>query len=133
MRVFLGEITDRIRRDRLVFTCLIGFASMLLLTSFMHSLWHTIGLGAMFGALQGIAYPAMMTRMVDRARDNNRAVVVGLFTGSFGLGINASVLFWGFVAEYKGLELMYVIGGAILLVAAFFSVIPRLFVRQDSS
>ena len=125
VRVLLGEIADKIERERLVFVCLIGFAVMLLLTSFMHFLWHTIALGAMFGALQGIAYPAMMTRMVDRARDNNRAIVVGLFTGSFGLGINASVLFWGFVAQYKGFAFMYIVGGIILLAAAFFPVLPR--------
>jgi predicted MFS family arabinose efflux permease len=59
-----------------------------------------------------------MTRMVDRSREGNRAIVVGLFTGSFGVGINASVILWGVVADIGGLGSMYVAGSVLMLIAA---------------
>jgi len=60
----------------------------------------------------------MMARMLDRSDTNNRAIVVSLFTGSFGVGINISVLIWGFIAQIKGLSFMFVFGGSFVLVTA---------------
>jgi predicted MFS family arabinose efflux permease len=95
---------------------------MLILTSMISTLWHMVILGVLFGLLQGLSYPAMMAQMVDRSRETNRAVVVGLFTGSFGAGINLSVLVWGYVAEITGLAMMYMVGGILMYVAAAISV-----------
>jgi len=75
-------------------------------------------LGALFGFCQGLSYPAMMARMLDRSNTDNRAIVVSLFTGSFGVGINVSVLIWGFVAQLKGLSFMFVSGGSVILITA---------------
>lgn len=118
VRVFLGALADRVRRDRLIAVCLVGFGCMLIGTSQMALAWHTIALGLLFGILQGLSYPAMMARMVDRSRDDNRAVVVGLFTGSFGVGISASVLLWGYLADLKGIEFVYLAGGVALFAFA---------------
>jgi MFS family permease len=79
---------------------------------------HVVALGLLFGILQGISYPAMMATMVDRSGEHNRAVVVGLFTGSFGVGINASLLLWGVVAELKGLRFMYLSAAAGMTLCA---------------
>ena len=68
--------------------------------------------------MQGLSYPAMMARMVDRSNDGNRAVVVALFTGSFGVGINLSVLGWGFIANLQGLSVMFLVGGMMMFAAA---------------
>ncbi len=56
--------------------------------------------------------------MVGKSNDNNRAVVVSLFTGSFGVGINVSVLGWGYIANKEGLSAMFFFGGVVMLVAA---------------
>ena len=64
------------------------------------------------------ANPAMMARIVDTSTESNRAVVVGLFTGSFGIGINASLLVWGYIANLKGLGFMYLISGMVMFLAA---------------
>ena len=114
IRLFLGHLLDRIRRETLIWACLLVFGVMLWMTSKVYLVVHTILLGIVFGALQGIAYPAMMARMVDRSRDHNRGIVVGLFTGSFGAGLNASVLVWGWVAEMKGLPSMYLSAAAAM-------------------
>jgi MFS family permease len=63
----------------------------------------------------------MMARMVDRASENNRAVVVSLFTGSFGVGLNVSVLAWGFIADSNGLPFMFLLGGCVMFVSALFA------------
>ncbi|MBM4325593.1 MAG: MFS transporter [Deltaproteobacteria bacterium] len=122
VRVLLGEIADRVSRKRLIFACLLGFGSMLILTSMISTVWHMVILGVLFGLLQGLSYPAMMAQMVDRSRETNRAAVVGLFTGSFGAGINVSMLVWGYVAELTGLAAMYMVGGILVYLAAAISI-----------
>ncbi|MBI5569218.1 MAG: MFS transporter [Desulfomonile tiedjei] len=118
VRFLLGTLADSLNRDRLIFACLLGFGVMLAATSGISSLTQTMFLGALFGLVQGLSYPAMMARMVDRSNDQNRAVVVALFTGSFGVGINVSVLAWGFLAKTEGLPLMFLAAGILMFAAA---------------
>jgi MFS family permease len=93
----------------------------LISTSQINSMLQTGFLGAVFGIVQGLSYPSMMARMVDRSSEHNRAVVVALFTGSFGVGINLSSFAWGIIAETSGLAFMFLLGGVIMLAAAAFS------------
>jgi MFS family permease len=118
VRVLLGRVADNCNREKLIFFCVVGFGLMLFATSQITSLTQTILLGALFGLLQGLSYPAMMAKMVDRSNEGNRAVVVALFTGSFGVGINVSVLAWGYIANREGLSAMFLIGGVIMFAAA---------------
>ncbi len=124
---------DRLDRDRLILTCLVGFGILLISTSQVESLPQTILLGVLFGFCQGLSYPAMMARMLDRSDRNNRAIVVSLFTGSFGVGINISVLVWGFIAQIKGLSFMFVFGGSFVLVTAIVFVMLGLWHRTTLS
>lgn len=118
VRLLLGSIVDRLDRDKIILLCLVGFGILLISTSQVESVTQSVLLGGLFGFCQGLSYPAMMARMVDKSNTGNRAVVVSLFTGSFGVGINVSVLLWGFVAQLQGLSFMFVFGGSIMLVAA---------------
>lgn len=118
VRVLLGNVVDSFDREKVIFWCLLGFGFLLALTSQVGSVVQTFFLGSLFGIVQGISYPAMMARMVDRSTKQNRAVVVALFTGSFGVGINVSVLGWGLIANEKGLSFMFLLGGIIMFAAA---------------
>jgi MFS family permease len=118
VRILLGRLADQVRRDRLILACLVGFGTMMLATSFIRAPWHTIVIGVVFGVLQGLSYPAMMAQMVDRSREDNRAVVVGLFTGSFGAGINISLFVWGYIADATTLHTMYLLGGLAMFAYA---------------
>ncbi len=118
VRLFLGGLADRLDRDRLIFGCLIAFGFLLILTSQITVMVQTVFLGALFGICQGLSYPAMMARMVDKSDESNRGVVVALFTGSFGVGLNVSVLAWGLVGQVKGLVFMFFAGGLIMFVCA---------------
>lgn len=133
VRIILGSILDRLDRDRLILTCLVGFGILLISTSQVESLPQTILLGVLFGFCQGLSYPAMMARMLDRSDRNNRAIVVSLFTGSFGVGINISVLVWGFIAQMKGLSFMFAFGGSFVLVTAIVFVMLGLWHRTTLS
>jgi predicted MFS family arabinose efflux permease len=118
MRLFLGKITDSMNRDKLIVGCLAGFGLMLTGTSQVDSMFQIYLLGFTFGLLQGLSYPTMMARMVDRAGAHNRGVVVALFTGSFGVGINLSTPAWGSLADSCGLSLMFLVGGIIMFAGA---------------
>jgi MFS family permease len=125
IRVLLGHIADSFSKERIILACLTGFGVLLACTSQIDSSAQTVFLGGLFGVVQGLSYPAMMARMVDRSSQENRAVVVALFTGSFGVGINLSVLAWGFIADMKGLSFMFLAGALFMFAAALLHVLPR--------
>jgi MFS family permease len=131
VRLVLGTVVDRMNRDRLILVCLLGFGALLVATAQIQSMVQTIYLGILFGATQGLSYPAMMARMVDKSSDANRAIVVSLFTGSFGVGINLSVLLWGFIGEINGLPFMFAFGGSLMFVTALICIIA-FFVHKES-
>ncbi|MFA6223994.1 MAG: MFS transporter [Desulfomonilaceae bacterium] len=131
VRLVLGNVVDRMNRDRLILVCLLGFGALLVATSQIQSMIQTIYLGILFGATQGLSYPAMMARMVDKSNDANRAIVVSLFTGSFGVGINLSVLLWGFIGKINGLPFMFAFGGSLMFVTALICIIA-FFLHKES-
>ena len=131
VRLVLGTVVDRMNRDKLILVCLLGFGALLVATAQIQSMVQTIYLGILFGATQGLSYPAMMARMVDKSSDANRAIVVSLFTGSFGVGINLSVLLWGFIGEINGLPFMFAFGGSLMFVTALICVIA-FFMHKES-
>ena len=131
VRLVLGAVVDRMNRDRLILVCLMGFGTLLVATAQIQSMVQTIYLGILFGATQGLSYPAMMARMVDKSNDANRAIVVSLFTGSFGVGINLSVLLWGFIGKINGLPFMFAFGGSLMFVTAFICIIV-FFLHKES-
>jgi MFS family permease len=130
VRVLLGALTDRVKRSQLILASLVGFSFLLACTSSLSSSTETLFLGSVFGILQGLSYPAMMARMVDRSTAQNRAVVVALFTGSFGVGMNLASLLWGFLANLSSLRLMYLTAAAFLLFSSLlYGAIARPFSR----
>jgi predicted MFS family arabinose efflux permease len=133
VRLLIGGIADRLNRDRLILLCLLGYGTVLLIASRMGAWWHPPFIGALFGFVQGISYPSMMARMVDHSSSDNRAVVVGLFTGSFGAGINISVLAWGAVGEAYGLAMSYVLGGCLMCATALIVAVSGIFSRSPNS
>ena len=133
VRIFLGQAIDRVNRERLLLACLTGFGVLLVSTSQLGTHYEIVFLGSLFGIIQGLSYPSMMARMVDRANEHNRAVVVSLFTGSFGVGINVSVLAWGFIAHSNGLPFMFLLGGGFMFVGAAIAFISYIIGKQEPS
>ncbi len=133
VRIFTGQLVDRVNRDRLILACLIGFGVLLVSTSQLAFRYEVMFLGSFFGILQGLSYPSMMARMVDRAGDHNRAVVVSLFTGSFGVGLNVSVLAWGVIADSNGLQFMFLMGGLVVFAYAFIALCAYMVAPAESA
>ncbi len=121
VRLFLGRLADALNKDRLIFACLVAFGIILAVTARVTLLVETSLLGVLFGVTQALSYPAMMARMLDRSREHNRAVVVSLFTGSFGIGIHLSSFLWGTIASLRGLSFMFSFGSALILASALIS------------
>lgn len=127
VRVLFGRLADNVDRERLILSCLVAFSVMLAGTALAQHLYETVLIGAIFGVAQGFSYPAMMARMVDRSEPGNRAVVVALYTGSFGVGIHASSLVWGSLAEFKGLPFMFLSAAVLMTSVACIGLYPLLF------
>jgi MFS family permease len=132
VRVFLGRLADTVDRDRLILACLLGFAGMLAAAGLVDHLYQSAFVGIMFGVAQGFSYPAMMARMVDRSVLGNRAVVVALYTGSFGVGIHASSLAWGALAQFGGLPFMFLVAAILMGSVAAVSLYSLLIAHVES-
>ncbi|MFH1116243.1 MAG: MFS transporter [Pseudomonadota bacterium] len=130
VRIFLGRLADNLNRDGVIFACLLGFAITLAAAAGVSLPRETLLMGILFGAAQALSYPAMMASMVDRSRDDNRAVVVSLFTGSFGIGIHLSSFLWGAIANLRGLSFMFSSAGVMILCAALISA-ATYFIRRS--
>jgi MFS family permease len=118
VRLTLARLTDIIHREKIIFVCFVSFTALLAGASGIFHIYHTVILGCVFGMIQALCYPAMMARMVDRSDESNRGVVVSLFTGSMGMGINLSAFGWGYIADIFGLSMMYIVAAAIMATAS---------------
>jgi len=61
-----------------------------------------------------------MAYLVDKVSDKGRGAAMGTFTAAFDLGIGAGSIILGLVLQYYGFQVMYTLGGVIVLTGAIF-------------
>jgi len=61
-----------------------------------------------------------MAFLVDRVSEAGRGAAMGTFTASFDLGIGTGSILLGLVLQYYGFQVMYTLGGLIVLIGAIF-------------
>ena len=111
IRIPVGRISDRIKRQKIILPGLITLSAALILLSQSHSLMLLIISGALYGLGFSSVYPALTALLIDRIPDNARARGLSLFTASFDLGIAGGSFVFGFFP----LLLIYPLGAVIAL------------------
>jgi hypothetical protein len=81
----------------------------------------------------GLTHPGIVTQMVDRSQRSTQSIAVGPFTGSFGVGINVSILAQRFIADFRGQAFMYVAAGVTTLLWTPEAALMLLNLRDDGT
>ncbi|MBI3771048.1 MAG: MFS transporter [Deltaproteobacteria bacterium] len=118
VRIFLGSLSDRIGRRRVLLPSMILLALAVLALGSVRSMPALVAVGLLFGAGQGMVYPTANAFMVDLSHAGNLGRVQTLFSGSFSVGVAASAFVFGGVIERFGYRIMF--AGAAACVALGF-------------
>lgn len=127
VRAFFSTLSDRWGRRRVILPSLGGMVVVLVLLALARGTATFVAAGVLFGMSQGFFYPTMGALTMDRVSAGDRGRVLGLFNGSFHLGVFAGSSALGPVAAWAGYPAMYGVSAAV----AFGCVL--LFVRFDPS
>jgi MFS family permease len=116
-RVGLGSVPDRFGRKRVAVIALALFALAEIGMSRLAP-----GTLAFYGALLGLGhgffYPAVNALAVEHSRRSERGKALTFLNGGFQVGYTVGVLAFGALAERTGYPAVFVLGGALVTVAA---------------
>lgn len=117
-RLVAGKMSDRFGRRKvaLPFLLIVGLAAFLL--PFLHSVVLLMVIGACYGLGFGAFMPALNAYVVDETPPAQRAGALAFFTAFMDIGITTGALVLGIVGQYMGYEIMFVLGGVIVLAGA---------------
>ena len=79
---------------------------------------------------RGVVFPALMAHSIERAEPSERATAMGVFQGVYALGMFLGPVGAGVIADWLGLEQVFVLVGALMVVGA---VVSGRFIRGDVS
>jgi len=115
-RVLLGWLPDRIGRMRTALLSLGLYAAAVLSMSQLAP--GTLAFyGALLGCAHGFLYPSVNALAIEDGNHARRGQVLTYLNGGFQLGYTVGVLVFGWIAERTGYPTIFVLGGAIMLLA----------------
>lgn len=118
VRLFLGNLADRMGRKGVSIVAMLAYGFVLLLTASVTPgtlFWAGAGLGA----AHGILYPALNALAFEHSSINSRGMVAAAFSGAFSLGYALGVLNLGFVADRWGLPIIFIMTAGCTLSGAW--------------
>jgi predicted MFS family arabinose efflux permease len=122
LRVPFGRLTDRYGPRPIMMIGFLVFAIAMAGFSLVNSFSFISLVAALFGLGFGIAFPAGLVIMANRARPHMRGMAMAMYTSTFQIGVALGSSTMGFVADATSFERMFQISGIIMLagVSAFY-------------
>jgi MFS family permease len=117
-RLTCGTLSDRFGRHPVVIPALAAQAVSLVGLALVGTSWHLIPAGVVFGSSHGLYYPALQALIVERAPADQRARAVASSSFVFATGTALSAFGNGVIARVAGYRTVFVVCGALALVAA---------------
>ena len=115
-RVLLGWLPDRFGRMRVTLCALALYAAVVLAMSQLTP--GTLAIyGALFGCAHGFLYPAVNALALEDGNHARRGQAMTFVNGGFQVGYTLGVLLFGWIAERTGYPTVFVLGGAIMVLA----------------
>ena len=114
-RVLVGKLSDRIGRRKLIMPFIGLVAVAVFMLPGLDSLQALAVMGSLFGLGFGACMPTLNALVVDCTPPKDRGSALGFFTSFMDLGITAGAVILGAVGESFGYELMFYVGGFIVL------------------
>ena len=114
-RLTAGKMSDRYGRRKIIIPFLGIVAIAVFLLPILSNLFLLMLIGACFGLGFGAFIPSLNAYVVDESAPAQRASALAFFTAFMDVGITSGALILGFVGQYWGFELMFGIGGVLIV------------------
>ena len=118
IRPFLGIASNHISRRRLLFTCLFGGGTGILLYGFFSQYQILIAIAICTGACLGLLNPLLMITTVDAGPANQRGRILSLRIMSNFIGQTASPLIFGLISTLAGLSPVFWLSGVGMIICS---------------
>lgn len=114
-RVVGGRLADRIGEERIIPYALLLTAGGLLTLSLLGGTWVLVLSGLMSGCGQGLLFPCINSLAVRSEPVDIRGKVTGAFTGGIDTGVLVGSIALGYIGEWAGFALLFLVAGVVLL------------------
>ena len=120
VRALAGKLSDIKGRKYVIIPGMVLIAAGLGVLSTASALEIFLAAALLYGLGFGLVHPSLMALLVDRVSEAGRGAAMGTFTAAFDLGIGTGSILLGLVLQYYGFQVMYTLGGLIVLSGAIF-------------
>ena len=120
VRALAGKLSDIKGRKFVIIPGMVLISAGLWVLSTASILESFLAAALLYGLGFGLVHPSLMAFLVDRVSETGRGAAMGTFTASFDLGIGTGSILLGLVLQYYGFQVMYTLGGLIVLAGAVF-------------
>lgn len=110
-RPYVGKLVDRIGCKAAIGPGIIALLLSLVLLSFVFNTFTFLACGVLYGLAQGAVMSGTQTLAILRAPKDRLGAANATYSSCFDLGLGVGALIFGFVAEYTGYGLMFLICG----------------------
>lgn len=110
-RPYIGKLADRIGCKAVIGPGIIALSLSLVLLSFSFNTVTFLICGVLYGLAQGAVMAATQTLAVLRAPSDRVGAANATYSSCFDLGLGLGALLFGFVAEFTGYGMMFLICG----------------------
>ena len=118
VRLLGGRVADRLGRPQVILPSLVGLATGVLLFSILRSTWLLLIIAVINGASHGFLYPAASALAFDRAPRGGRGRALAAYNMASVSGGALGALGFGWMAQFVGYRVGFLIAGLILMSGA---------------
>lgn len=112
----LGKLSDRVGAHRILTYALIGASLFLIPQAFVGTVWQLILVRFLMGVFMGGLLPSVNALIRSYTPDGKESRAFGFNSSTLALGNMTGSLIGGFLAGYIGIEGLFIVSGAMLLV-----------------
>ena len=116
-RVFLGALSDRYGRKKILFPSVLIISLNLIFLSQVQSLGLFVLAGFIGGFGQGLIFPALSTYVIDILGKENKGFAISLYLTFFDIGMGFGPPLFGWISDLHGYRSMYLVAGSIFFLA----------------
>lgn len=128
----LGRVSDKFGAHRVLTVCLIGAAVSIIPQAFVGTVWQLILARFVMGVFMGGLLPSVNALIRFYTPDGMESRAYAFNSSTMALGNMLGALFGGFLAGFIGIEGLFIIAGALLLVNMIW-VRMKLYIHPDKS